>query len=53
MAQGPAEQGEKEIKTDWPIEEGLTAETQKQTGRISNLVAQEGSKVLSRNKVLI
>ena len=25
--------GEKEIKNDWPHEEGLTAETQKQTGR--------------------
>lgn len=30
--------GEKELKKDWPVEEGLTAKTQKQTGRISNLV---------------
>jgi len=32
--------GEKEIKTDWPIEEGLTAETQKQEGRQSSLIAE-------------
>ena len=24
--------GEKELKTDWPVEEGLTAGTTKQTG---------------------
>ena len=30
--------GEKELKTDWPIEEGLTAKTQTQTGRTSNLI---------------
>lgn len=47
-----AENGEKELKTDWPIEEGLTARTQKQTGRISNLEYEE-SKVLSRMKVLL
>ena len=28
---------EKELKTNWPIEKGLTAETQTQTGRQSNL----------------
>jgi len=32
--------GEKELKTDWPIEDGLTAGTQKQTGRVTNLVAE-------------
>ena len=37
--------GEKELKTDWPIEEGLTARTQKQTGRVMNLVPEEGSTV--------
>ena len=42
--------GEKELKTDWPIEEGLTAETQKQTGRTTNLVPQEGSLVPRRYK---
>ena len=53
MAQGPAERGEKELKTNWPVEEGLTAETQTQTARISNLVFQEGSNVLSRTKELL
>ena len=42
--------GEKELKTDWPVEEGLTARTQKQTGRTENLVFEE-SKVLSRNLI--
>lgn len=32
--------GEKELKTDYPVEEGLTAGTQKQTGRVTNLVAE-------------
>ena len=31
--------GEKELKTEWPIETGLIAETTKQEGRTSNLVA--------------
>lgn len=48
-----AEQGEKELKTKYPVEEGLTAGTQKQTGRISNLIFQEGSNVLSRNRILL
>ncbi len=43
--------GSKELKTDWPHEKGLTAKTQKQTGRVMNLEAQEGSLVLRRNKV--
>ena len=43
--------GEKEIKTKWPVEEGLTAGTQKQEGRKINLVAEEGSKVPDRLKV--
>ena len=30
--------GEKELRTNWPIEEGLIAETTKQTGNITNLV---------------
>ena len=42
--------GEKELKTDWPVEEGLTAETTKQTGRQMNLVAEEGSLVPAREK---
>jgi hypothetical protein len=32
--------GEKEIRTEYPVEEGLTAGTQKQTGRVTNLVAE-------------
>jgi len=28
---------EKELKTDWPMTEGLIAETTKQTGRQTNL----------------
>ena len=30
----------KELLTAWPIEKGLTARTQKQTGRVMNLVPQ-------------
>jgi len=33
--------GEKELKTKWPVEKGLTAETQTQTGRITNLVPEK------------
>ena len=33
--------GEKELKTKWPIEEGLTAQTQKQTGRQQALIAED------------
>ena len=40
----------KELKTAWPIEEGLTAETTKQTGRTMNLVPQK-SLVPKRLKV--
>lgn len=47
------EVGQKELRTDWPNEEGLTARTQKQTGRNTKLSFIEGSKVLSRNKVLV
>lgn len=38
----------KELKTNWPIESGLTAGTQKQTGRTENLIAQTGTNVLRR-----
>ena len=41
--------GEKELRTDYPVEEGLTAGYQKQVGRISNLVA-ESSFVLDRKR---
>jgi len=41
----------KELKRFYPIEEGLTAETQKQTGRIMNLMPVEGSTVSKKEKV--
>lgn len=40
--------GEKELRTNWPVEEGLVAGTTKQTGRIMNLIAEEGSNVSDR-----
>jgi hypothetical protein len=43
--------GEKEIKTNWPIEEGLTAGTTRQTGRSMGLEAEEGSNVPMRVRV--
>ena len=49
--------GEKELKTNWPIEEGLTAGTTKQTGRQENLIPQglNGIKttVLQKDRELI
>lgn len=45
--------GMAEIKTDWPVEEGLTAGTQKQTGRTTNLLAEEGSLVRRDEKELL
>ena len=42
--------GEKEIKTDWPNEDGLIAKTTKQTGRQTNLVPIQGSLVPKRTK---
>jgi len=49
--------GEKELRTDWPNDEGLTARTQKQTGREMNLLPQglNGIKtlVLKRDKELL
>jgi len=48
---------EKELKTDWPNEEGLTARTQTQTGRTSNLIPEgvNGIKtiVLERDRELM
>jgi len=35
-----ATSGEKELKRNYPVEEGLTAGTQKQEGRTTNLVAE-------------
>ena len=46
-----ATRGEKELRRDWPHEEGLTAGTTKQEGKTTNLVAEEGSNVPSRELV--
>ena len=43
--------GQKELKTKWPITSGLTAGTQKQTGRKTQLEAERGSTILRRHKV--
>jgi len=39
--------GEKELKTKYPVTEGTTAGTTKQTGKKMNLVPEEGSLVTS------
>ena len=46
-----ASSGEKEIKTDWPITEGLIAGTTKQEGTKKNLEYSEYSNVPDRKKV--
>lgn len=46
-----ATHNEKEVKTEYPVEEGLTGGTQKQIGRVSNLVPEESSVVAQREKV--
>jgi len=38
---GTGKAGDKELRTNWPVEDGLTAGTQKQEGRTKNLVAEE------------
>tara|TARA_Y100000310_G_scaffold48966_1_gene45297 strand:- start:4045 stop:4209 length:165 start_codon:yes stop_codon:yes gene_type:complete len=40
IQEGPSEVKQKGVRTEWPVEEGLTAGTQKQEGRTSNLVPQ-------------
>ena len=49
--------GQKELRTDYPFEEGLTARTQSQVGRQSRLIAEgiEGIKttVLRKDKELM
>ena len=45
-----AGKGEKEIMTRYPVEDGLTAGTQKQEGRIKNLVPEISSLVSKRVK---
>lgn len=43
--------GEKELKTKYPVEKGLTAETNTQTDRVMTLVAERGSLVRRNNKI--
>ena len=42
---------QKEIKTDYPITEGLTAGTTKQTGKVMNLVPKTRDMVPKRLRV--
>ena len=51
ISQGLAGIKEKELRRDFPVEEGLTFGTQRQEGRISNLVPEEKSLVSEREKV--
>tara|TARA_Y100000310_G_scaffold316313_2_gene367854 strand:- start:244 stop:414 length:171 start_codon:yes stop_codon:yes gene_type:complete len=46
-----ATHNEKEVKTRYPVEEGLTGGTEKQTGRTTNLVPEEKSLVPDREKI--
>lgn len=46
-----ATRGEKELKTDYPVTEGLTAGTTKQTGKEMNLIPQDRSLVREIEKV--
>ena len=47
----PAFKGEKELKTEWPHEEGLILGTTKIDGRVSTLEPEECSYVSERKKV--
>jgi hypothetical protein len=42
--------GQKELRDDYPVEEGLVAETTKQTG-VTNLIAEEADITIQRNRV--
>ena len=47
----PAEHNEKEVKTRYPVDDGLEAGTNTQIGHVMNLIPQIGSKVPKRFKV--
>ena len=51
IQEGPGGPKQKAVKTRWPVEEGLTAGTQRQKGRQTHLIAEEGSNVPEREKV--
>jgi len=42
--------GTRFVRTEYPVEDGLTAGTQKQEGRQSNLVPEDSSLVLEEDK---
>lgn len=46
-----ATKGDKELKRNWPVTDGLTAQTTKQEGHIEKLEAQEGSNVPRRYRM--
>jgi hypothetical protein len=45
--------GSRFLNSEWPIEEGLTAGTTKQVGKQDNLVPEEGTRMLSKDRKLI
>lgn len=47
---GPGGKGTRHVKTNYPMEEGLTGGTNKQTGRTTNLVPQK-SLIADRFKI--
>jgi len=47
---GTGTKGTRFIATRYPVDEGLEAGTEKQTGRTENLVAQEGSNVTIKQR---
>jgi len=49
IKQGPSGIKQKELQIEWPVEEGLTAATQRQKGRQTQLQVQERS-VVKRNE---
>ena len=50
---GTGTAGTRFVKTDWPHEEGLTAGTTKQTGRVSNLEVEEQDFTPVNERVLL
>lgn len=47
---GTGSSGDKEIKRDWPVEEGLTAGTTKQEGTKARLEAEKGTFIAERKR---
>ena len=51
VQQGPAGIKEKELRRDFPVDEGLIFGTTRQEGNVSNLVVQEKSLVSEEEKI--